>query len=909
MGRCFGKCFCFLLIFLYEFAIPASAQTPSFKADSLEHVLHITDDHREQVRILLQLSKITVDKAPQTALDYAIRAKTIAGSMQGKGEQIKVLLQMASVHRAMQEYEFAVENLHKATALQTTTNQQAGLADLYNRIGLLYKDQGNFENAKTAFQEACNAAQTSGSKKQKALALGHAAGIYQVEEKPIEALENYIKAIKTYPNAETDTAFAPFYRGLGKIYQKQGNVKQGLIYYEKAILLYEQAKNVKKRVETHFDAGEIHFILQNYHQALAYFQRCHDGAQSIGYLRFIISSSNKISLTYVQLKDYKNAYEYLSYFAAVKNSKAMDEMEARREAEANRLRLIQLQQEKEMSDALVEKGNAMNWLLISGLGIITIGLIYVLQQIKQKNLINMALQKAKENAERSEEEKEKFLAYTSHEIRTPLNAVLGMTEMLLKTRLTTDQARYLHTIRSSSDNILVIVNDILDLTKIDSGKIEFESIDFMITELIEEVVYMLQPQAHSKELKISLIFGQKLPWVIKGDPLRLTQILLNLVNNAIKFTEAGEVQVGVHVLHQDQEKVKLEIAVSDTGIGIKQEKLNSVFNRFEQEDKDTTRKYGGAGLGLSITKQLVELQGGNISVRSKEGKGSIFSVHLEYLLGDRKDYTTIQVPHIPKPVGYIASMRILLVDDNLLNRMILSDLLKDWSAQLTIDMAEDGEQALAKLHANDYDVVLMDIQMPVKNGYQTSEQIRKNFPEPKCEVPIVAMTAHALSEIADKCKAAGMDDYVSKPIDLCNLLGKFSKLIEVKVVKGRESVSFKTFDPKHLQEMTRSDSGKMVRYIDIFLKNLDVDLEALRKAYETEDWDALIKRAHKMKGNCAYMGIDALVQLFNEIQTYHKREVEYKNIRPAMEQIEQWCRKSATELREYRSGLEKTLTN
>lgn len=879
------------------------AQPQSEAIDSLERVLLITADHTQKVRILLELSDITAEEYPETALEYANRAGTIARNVENKEGQINAYIKLAFIYRTMEEYGNAITNMDQAVAIQKDIGDPSGLAYSMNEMGRLYRQQGDFANAMKSYVEALDQAREAKSTRMQGISFGNIGSLHFSEEGVFEALEAFNQAIRIYEDAGTDPDFAPFYSEMGKVYKIQGNNPKAIEYFMTAVKLHERVGQERSLAETHFVVGNTYEVMDNYEMAQVHYLTSLDYANRTLYQEYSIDGNKKVAEIYAILGDYEKAYEFQRVYSGIKGSRDAAELDANLTAAADKLKLEQLEKETALNEADLRNRNIIMWGLGGVVVLISVFLIFILRQMRLKNATNEALQVAKDRSERSQEEKEKFLAYTSHEIRTPLNAVLGMTEMLRKTRLTQEQARYVNTVKSSSDNILVIVNDILDMTKIDSGKIEFESIDFIMTELIDEIIYMLQPKADAKGVKLFATYDQKLPRVVKGDPLRLSQIMLNLVNNAIKFTKQGEVRIGLHVLSESDAEAKIGFTVADTGIGIKKDKLSTVFNRFEQEDRDTTRKYGGAGLGLSITKQLVELQGGSISVRSKYGEGSIFSVRISYLKSTEENLKNQANPDTPKPEGLYSRLRILIVDDNNLNRLILHDLLMDWSSDLRIEMAEDGQEGLRKLRSMAFDVVLMDIQMPVMNGYKAAEQIRENFPEPLCHIPIIAMTAHALSGIADKCKEAGMDDYVSKPIDLAELIQKISKLVGSQPVSQELTEHYQMFDPVHLQDLSKNNPDKIARYIDIFLKNLSTDLQELKKCFEQEDWDALAKRAHKMKGNCAYIGIQELVDIFSEIQEYGEMEVEYEDVRSMVERAERISDKAAAELRSYRSQI------
>jgi signal transduction histidine kinase/BarA-like signal transduction histidine kinase len=384
-------------------------------------------------------------------------------------------------------------------------------------------------------------------------------------------------------------------------------------------------------------------------------------------------------------------------------------------------------------------------------------------------------------AEEAKKKEEQFLANMSHEIRTPMNAVIGMSNLLLRTEVNEQQLKYLKAIKISSENLLTILNDILDLAKIESGKIELEQIPFYPGEVLDTVYQTLRFRAEEKGLVFSVKDETSFTGALIGDPVRLCQVLINIAGNAVKFTARGSVQIICRAASKSERDLTLDLEIADTGIGIPEDKIDAIFESFTQASSDHTRKYGGTGLGLSITKQLVELQHGSIEVRSKPGAGTTFSVSLPFRISAEKIHTEKKDSIPEADLKALATKRILLVEDNAFNQIVAVDTLEIIIPGIKVEVAENGKEALDKLAAGNFDLVLMDVQMPVMDGYEATKRIRADFSEPVRSMPVIALTANATLAEVERCFAAGMNECVSKPFTQEILLQKISEALSKQV--------------------------------------------------------------------------------------------------------------------------------
>lgn len=485
---------------------------------------------------------------------------------------------------------------------------------------------------------------------------------------------------------------------------------------------------------------------------------------------------------------------------------------------------------------------------------------HILRQFKRQRLLIQELDVAEKKASVAAQIKENFLANMSHEIRTPLSGILGFTNLLQKRPLDETSKEFVSSIQRSGENLMAIINDILDLSKIEAGMMRITKGIFSINGLVNSIETFFVERAKEKGLTISSKIDSSIADTLNGDATRLTQILVNLIGNAIKFTHQGTINIEIYNKQQTENEVIVGFKVSDTGIGIDKEKLSEVFERFNQGEDSTTRNYGGTGLGLSIVKSLIQLQNGDIEVISEQGKGTTFHFFIPYTIAKE------QLNVVPKvDTNYFkdksnAPLRVLIVDDNAINQSLMKYLLSQWN--IDFDTANNGLEALEFLRNNDCDLVLMDIQMPQMDGYVATQTIREEL---KLTTPIIAMTAHALAGERERCMSRGMNEYISKPIkeeELFKLISNFGlKEAEKTEAKSEEIAStYEFIDLTYMKSISNGDKDFERTVTQQFLDKVPTHLQELKLAYENKNFKLLKLRAHDLKSSVAIMGLLPLLE-------------------------------------------------
>ncbi|HTN18264.1 MAG TPA: ATP-binding protein [Chitinophagaceae bacterium] len=793
-------------------------------------------------------------------------------------------------------YDQGLKVLKLAERIARDVKDRSLLARIYNNFGHIYRDIGSLGNALTNFENALALNERQGDLASQAVNLSSIAYIHYDLYDYENALDFALKALPILKNEDSIHRLNLLYHILGNIYFKQNEQQEALGYFEENLQHSDVATGIHALSLS--GIGKVNFKLQNTEQAKYYLLQGMKEADEIGQLEVQISCRYYLALIEMEYNKYVQAEKILLYAMelAGQYKRRHDEMSLH----------------ETLSDLYDKMGNIPK--AFTHLKTFEKLKEEIFQQTTLNKLSNLKIRqqvelanKEKEVAEKTAQLKQQFLANMSHEIRTPMNAIVGITQLLIQKHPTPEQLRYLDAISKSADNLLVIINDILDIAKIEAGKMTIEETGFSLREVIETLSDMLQLKAKEKGIELRVSIDENIPPTLLGDPTRLQQILLNLAGNAIKFTDKGYVALNVSQVSTANNKFTIRFDVTDTGIGIDEEYRKQMFESFTQASSDTTRKFGGTGLGLAISKQLTELMKGSISVSSELGKGSCFTVQIPFSKALKKE--SHHKKEADKNLGALLSKTyVLLTEDNEFNQLVAIDTLKSLAPGIRIDVAENGAEAVEKIKANNYDLVLMDIRMPVMDGIEATKIVRA-LDGPKSRTKIIAMTANVMAEDVRTYFQIGMDAYVSKPFEQGELLSKMATLLGASPVpaaeekqspqKQQRSIPDKVTDMNFLQQFTNKDVAKQDKYIRMFLDNAPKLLAQLHEGLKNQDFGIIKIAAHSLKPQLSYMGISEEVSNVFMLEQSAGETAHYQWVPELVEHVEKVCHKAFEELKEY----------
>lgn len=697
---------------------------------------NLKSDYPTAMKWFQKVTEITRQTKNRSEDKFALLAD--AGVNFGKGT---ILLKLKQLDES---YEYFLKSMDQALKYGNANI----IYDTYIGISHVLRDLDKYDEALLYVDSARAISPDCGCKNLTELNLTLRASILNKMGEYEQALEILVPLAATYEQAPIQAGDIGYYYHLGFANLHLKKYDEAIQAAQKGIAIPLSTYPAVDMEDYYLIISQVHEARGNYFQSLQYHKR---------YTQIRDSLAKSRNLLEVTRREIEHSYQ--------------------EERLADSLQVVQ--RELILQSEINQQKSNRNLFLALGIGafLLAIGLFSRLRFVRKTQKIlqnkNKIIESEKEKAQASEQAKHQFLANMSHEIRTPMNAIKGMTDILLRREPKDDQKEYLDGIKQSSDSLLVIINDILDISKIEAGKVELEQIPFSVNELVQNVHTIMQFKAEEKGLELRSSIPEK-PIKVKGDATRLRQIVINLLGNAIKFTEKGVVTTKI-TSEKEGDQLKLHFTVSDTGVGIDKDQIDKIFKSFEQAYSDTSRKFGGTGLGLSISKKLVELHNGKIWVESEKGKGSQFHFVIPYEVAPDKLNKELHTNSGNNISEQLKGIKVLLVEDNQFNAVVAQEELEDAIENVQVDIAENGAIAVEKFKSNNYDVILMDVQMPKMNGYEATKAIRA-FDNEKAQAPIIAMTANVLKEEVDACYKAGMNDFIGKPFDTVELLQKIYKL-------------------------------------------------------------------------------------------------------------------------------------
>jgi len=687
-------------------------------------------------------------------------------------------------------YEKALESANKAILYAQKTSNNSSLANGYYTLGLIFLELKKYDIATEKFIRAVSVFNTLEPNSKLALTY-YNLGVCYINKGNYSSAESYFsKANSVYDNIDLSNAKNMVNLQKAILYVEKNELKTAEKILIELIQLPIKDDSGKLQCEAYYQLGILKAKEKTHNLALNYFNNAYELSKKDGDIEMQIKVTKKLSEVYDQMALTNNSLAFLKIHLKLSDSLNSANSHEQQHFISKQIKVddIMRSMDKMEKDKKEQEKAGKFSKLINILSIALITILSLLSLSLYKNNIirnksnellkekNNELEEAKERIEKASQARAEFLSTVSHELRTPLNAINGISHILLEDKPKASQIEYIKSLKFSGNYLLTYINEILEINRIESNNIEIENINFNIRELLHNIQNSLKDHASQNNNDFNLVIDPEVPEVVIGDPTKLSQIFINLINNALKFTKDGSVNVYANLLSTENKKSKILFKVVDTGIGIPEDKQDQIFESFSQGSVEINRKYGGTGLGLTIVKRLIKLMNGEIKLKSTVGKGSEFSFELEFLIGDKIIPNTSNIIIDDK---IFIKKKVLLVEDNKINQMITKKIVE--KKQMICEICETGEDAIEKVKANKYDLVLMDVHLPGINGTIATQEIR-TFDE---ITPIIALTAISLNENREMLMSYGMTDVITKPFNPEN----FYKIIETNLLQVKTSIA------------------------------------------------------------------------------------------------------------------------
>ncbi|HMN31952.1 MAG: tetratricopeptide repeat protein [Chitinophagaceae bacterium] len=809
------------------------------------------------------------------------------------------------------EYNLGLETLREALVIAKDNQIEDLKARIYNNMGNIYRDLGDLSTAFKYYQWALEINQELEDELAQSAVMMSISNIHFDLFDYDNALEYANRCLKIFLKYEDHKRLVTIYHSLGNIYLKKEDKENALVHFKKSLELSEP--NTIGNMLANSGIGKVYYKQKIFDKARKYLNKVLEQSEELSSIEGTIISHFYLGRILFDEGHYDQALQYFNtaYVLANEHSRKHDVMSIH-EMYAKvyeRIGNIQeayenLKKYEQLKDSIFQQNTFDK-----------------LRNLQIRGEIDYAI-KEKEFAEKSAKLKQQFITNMSHEIRTPMNAIVGMTRLLKEKEPREDQLKYLNAISQSADNLLVIINDILDFSKIEAGKINIEQIDFSLKGILKNVVQLLRFKAEEKGITIRFDIGANIPDTLIGDPTRVSQILMNLAGNSVKFTEKGGIQIICELIHANQTENKIAFHVIDTGIGISEEYVQKIFESFTQAGTDVARKYGGTGLGLTISKQLVELMNGTIEVKSKLGEGTTFTFTIPFQSGDQAHILNKETfTYSDHDIDILNKTKLLIVDDNEFNTILAVDTLKSIAPHIQITEAASGLKAIEEVNTQPFDIVLMDIQMPFMNGIEATKLIRENGSPSVRNLKILAMTANVMKNDIEKYLKSGMNDHIPKPFQKEELLRKILKHIDKEKIATREIITTadnaeteessssqptlaipddtKITDPSFLISFAGNNIDKQKKYINIFLDSAPKLLAQIGIGLDEKNFENVKISAHSLKTQLKYMGVKEELSHVYELEQMASQENRQQEMQHLYSNLKVVCEKAFNELRTF----------